>query len=118
VTLTDQPKKSKYNSKKIEVDGLKFDSKTEYKRWTELVLLEKSGHIQNLQRQVTFELQPKFKKKGVSYRAITYVADFTYVESGQLIVEDRKGFAQIPAFQIKKKLFEYKFSELTLLITK
>jgi hypothetical protein len=117
VTLTEAPKKSKYNSKKIEVDGLKFDSKTEYKRWTELVLLEKSGHIQNLQRQVTFELQPKFKKKGVSYRAITYVADFTYVVGGVLIVEDRKGFCD-QKFPIKKKLFEYKYPDLTLLITK
>ena len=109
---------SKYNSRKTVVDGITFDSNTEYNRWLELQLMERAGMITDLQRQVSFELQPKFKKNGKTYRPITYVADFVYTQDGKAIVEDRKGFLGIPVFAIKLKLFEYKFNDLTLLITK
>ena len=36
---------SKYRSKKITVDGIIYDSKKEYRRYMELLLLEKSGAI-------------------------------------------------------------------------
>lgn len=49
---------SKYNSKKTVVDGQKFDSKKEARRYQELLLLEKAGAIKNLSRQVKFVLIP------------------------------------------------------------
>ena len=49
---------SKYNSKKIKVGGMVFDSQKEYRRWCELKLLERAGKISKLKRQVTFELVP------------------------------------------------------------
>jgi len=49
---------SKYNSRKIERDGMVFDSVKEYRRYTELSLLEKAGEISDLQRQVKFRLIP------------------------------------------------------------
>lgn len=49
---------SKYHSKKITVDGETFDSKKEYRRYRELLLLERAGLITNLQRQVKFLLIP------------------------------------------------------------
>lgn len=48
--------RNKYYSKKISVDGMIFDSKKEYKRWNELRMLEKSGGIRDLKRQVKFVL--------------------------------------------------------------
>jgi hypothetical protein len=117
VELTDQPKKSKYNSKKAEVDGIIFDSKGEARKYAELKLLEQSGKISNLQLQVIFELQPKFKKNGKTIRAINYVADFVYHQDNQVVVLDFKGMI-LPQFILKKKLFEYKFPDLELIVTK
>ena len=53
-------KKSKYGANKVEVDGIKFDSQRESKRYIELKQLERAGIIKDLQLQVVFELQPKF----------------------------------------------------------
>lgn len=112
---------SKYKSKKVEVDGLKFDSKKEANRYCELKLLERSGQIQNLRMQVPFELIPnqyeehrEFTKTGkekivkkLVERKCSYIADFVYEENGKTIVEDAKGFRNSTAyalFVIKRKL--------------
>lgn len=49
---------NKYNNKKVEVDGIIFDSKREAERYQELSLLEKAGVIRDLQRQVKYILIP------------------------------------------------------------
>ena len=82
---------NKYRNRKTIVDGIKFDSKAEAKRYIELKLLQKNGLITNLQLQPRFELQPGYKNnKGENIRAITYKADFSYIENGKMIVEDVK----------------------------
>ena len=108
---------NKYRNKKIVIDGIKFDSITEGNRYRELKLLERAGKITDLELQPLFVLQDKFKKNNVSYRAITYRADFKYEENGEIIVEDVKGF-ETKEFKIKRKLFEYKFKDLTLKLVK
>ena len=50
--------KSKYRSKKVEFNGIVYDSKKEMKRHCELLQLEKAGAITDLQRQVKFILIP------------------------------------------------------------
>lgn len=110
-------KNSKYNSEKTTVQGIEFDSKSEAQRYCELKLLEKANIIKDLQLQVPFELQPTFRKRGVTYRAINYIADFVYVEDGVTVVEDRKGF-KTSEYLMKKKMFEYKYPALTLRETK
>ena len=45
---------SKYRNKKVQIDMYVFDSIAESKRYKELVMLEKVGHIKEL------KLQPKF----------------------------------------------------------
>ena len=90
---------NKYGARKIEVDGEKFDSAKEYRRWCELKILERAGVITELKRQVSFELIPKQKGE----RACTYVADFTYYQDGEYIVEDAKGL-KTDVYRIKKKL--------------
>lgn len=104
---------SKYRSKKITVDGITYDSKKEYRRHAELLLLEKSGAISDLKRQVRFELIPSQhdrSSKKVIERPLTYVADFVYTENGKTVVEDVKGFKRSTAyavFAIKRKLMLY-----------
>lgn len=94
-------KKSKYNNRKIEINGEKYDSTLEYRRHQYLLLLEKSGAIECLKRQVPFVLIPK--KEG--RRAVKYVADFVYEENGETVVEDCKSEAtKTQVYKIKKKL--------------
>ena len=98
---------SKYNNAKY--NG--YDSKKEAKRAAELKLLEKAGVISNLQEQVVYELIPSQyrivngKKKCIE-RAMKYSADFQYVENGNTVVEDAKGF-RTDVYRIKKKLMLY-----------
>lgn len=106
---------SKYHSKKIILDNIKFDSKKEGNRYEELKILEKAGLIKELELQKVFELQPSFKKNGKTYRKITYKADFYYYDNHlkRYIVEDAKGF-KTEVYKIKKKLFEYVYKDMEL----
>lgn len=97
-------KRPKYGNRKVVRDGITFDSAKEARRWSELLLLEKAGAIQNLQRQVKYQLIPSQKIAGkVVERACNYVADFVYVRDGETVVEDTKGF-KTPEYIIKRKL--------------
>ena len=108
---------SKYNNKKTVIDGIKFDSIGEGARYSELKLLLRAGIISKLELQPVFILQPKFKKNGKTYRAIKYIADFKYIAEGDTIIEDFKG-CRTKIFLLKKKMFEYKFPNLTLIETR
>lgn len=104
--------KNKYHNVKWEIDGEKFDSQKEARRYTELKLLERVGQIKNLRRQVPFELIPNQydENKKLIERKTSYIADFVYEEGGQLIVEDVKGLKQGPAyslFTLKRKMMLY-----------
>lgn len=99
--------RSKYHARKITRDGITYDSVKEYSRHQELLLLERAGAIQGLQRQVRFELIPSQRYDGkVVERPCFYVADFVYQENGQTIVEDTKGF-RTKDYVIKRKLMLY-----------
>ena len=70
-------------------------------------LLEAQGAISDLQRQVRFTLQPSFKHQGKTIRAITYVADFTYVDSdGKFHIVDTKG-VKTDVYLLKKKIMQF-----------
>ena len=99
---------SKYGAKKVEVDGIKFDSKKEANRYQVLKLMEQAGAIQNLELQKRFELIPSFKVDGKTIRGITYKADFCYYENGQYVVEDVKGY-RTEVYKLKAKLFAYRY---------
>lgn len=105
----------KYKNKKTIVDDIQFDSKLEAKRYNELKLLEKSGKIKELKLQPSFELIPSFKKNGKTFRKAIYKADFSYIdtETGETIIEDTKGYVT-DLYKLKKKIFEYKFQNLTI----
>lgn len=97
---------NKYGSRRTFCDGVWFDSQREADRWIQLKLLAKAGEIEDLHRQVRFELIPKNDK----YRAVAYVADFVYVDcrTGDTVVEDAKGF-KTEAYKLKAKMMYHKY---------
>jgi hypothetical protein len=104
------PKASKYGNKRVEVDGITFDSQAEAKRYAELKLLEKAGQISDLKLQPRF---PFYYQTGwTSELMFTYVADFSYVDNvpphPMTVVEDVKGF-RTPLYRLKKKLIEAQY---------
>lgn len=107
----EKPKRHKYSARKVEVDGVLFDSQAEANRYKTLKLLEQAGEIHNLELQPSFTLQDPFEFQGVRHRGIGYRADFKYTtKEGEIIVEDVKG-VQTPAFKLKWKMLLYRASE-------
>lgn len=99
----------KYGNKKTVVDGITFDSKREAARWLELKMLERAGHISELQRQVRVELAPgvKFEGEARAKPALRLIVDFGYVEAGRRVLEDVKSPATITtAFTIKRHILK------------
>lgn len=110
----------KYGNKKYVEDGITFASMKEAYRYHELKALEKAGIIHDLRLQVKYVLIPsqreecsevytRGKHKGerkpgkLLESECAYYADFVYIENGQEIVEDTKGF-RTKEFIIKRKL--------------
>lgn len=122
-------KGNKYGNKKVEYDGLKFDSKKEKDRYIFLKEQEKIGNIQDLQLQVKYELIPAIKEEYVEHLktkdivktrtiqlAITYTCDFQYYKNGELVIEDVKSSPKMLAkeYVLKKKiLFALKGLKIT-----
>ena len=103
---------SKYRNKKIEVDGIFFDSKKEARRFKHLKQLEKDGFIKDLQMQVKYMLIPSQRIDGkVVEREITYIADFVYTDTllGKVVVEDVKNpyLRKEPRYVMKRKMMLY-----------
>lgn len=102
---------SKYHSRKVVIDGIKFDSKKEAERYKSLCLRERAGEIDKVQVHPKFRLLPSQKFDLMdNERPLDYVADFAYCEikSGYFIVEDVKG-VKTKDYVIKRKLFKYMF---------
>lgn len=105
--IRSQKGRSKYNAKTVQLDGITFDSKSEAKRYAELLMLERAGAISDLQRQVEFTLIPAQYIDGKCVeRACKYKADFVYLEDGKRVVEDVKGL-KTKDYIIKRKLMLY-----------
>jgi hypothetical protein len=93
-------RRNKYRNEPVVVDGIRFASKREARRYGELRLLERAGEITNL------ELQPRFGITVNGVRVCDYVADFVYVlRNGQKVVEDAKGF-RTPEYKLKRRLMK------------
>ena len=101
-------KKSKFNNKKVEFEGIKFDSLMELKYYKSL--LEDGVCKSDIKIHPKFVLFDKVKdNKGKTLRQITYIADF---QVGNIVV-DVKGF-ETPVFKLKEAIFKRTFPELTL----
>lgn len=108
--------RNKYHAKKVEFYGITFDSKKEGLYYLKLKDMERRGEITDLRLQVPYELLPaiyrdevvhlKTKDKVVKkliQRAVTYVADFVYMQDGKEVVIDAKGM-RLPDYILKKKM--------------
>lgn len=121
-----QPTKAWHqNSKanKVEFDGHIFDSTEEMEFYRDWLLTGKyRANIDIIELQPKYELLPKFEKMGKRYQAMTYKPDF-YIEftdnEGNRYAEviDVKGY--IPRyFTLTRKLFDYFYPDLELIIIK
>ena len=117
-------KGQKYKNKKIEIDGIKFDSTKEGKRYIVLKQALAEGVIQDLKLQVKYELIPSIKEEYVEHLKtkdkiktrtlqlpITYTCDFQYLKDGELVVEDIKASPKLlpKEFTLKEKLMFWKY---------
>lgn len=97
----------KYKNVVSEVDGKRFDSRKESKRYLQLLALEKTGEIEQLECQIKFELIPRQTIDGkFAEHPANYIADFVYYEDGEKVVEDVKSNAtrKLPCYVLKRKL--------------
>lgn len=100
-------KKTKYNNKITELDGIKFHSRKESVRYGQLKVYEKGGLITDLRLQVSYELIPKLVINGKTERAIKYIADFVYYDTVHKVevVEDVKGMIT-DIFKLKYRMMK------------
>lgn len=88
---------SKYNNIRTQVGGYTFDSRKEAEHYLVLKGMQNCGAISNLQLQPSFPLVVNGELIGV------YRADFEFVQDGQRIVQDVKGY-RTQMYNMKKKL--------------
>lgn len=111
---------TKYHNSKITIEGQTYDSMKEYRRYLELIWLQKDGQIKDLQRQVKYLLIPAqrepdsvgkrggVKKGKLIEKEVAYYADFVYTDTatGEVVVEDTKGM-RTKDYILKRKMMLY-----------
>lgn len=92
-------RRNKFGAIRTEIDGLKFDSRGEAKRYQVLRDRQTAGLISDLTTQVSYRLTVN------GIKIADYRADFRYTREGVEIVEDYKSRATItPTYRMKKRL--------------
>ena len=97
---------SKYNNRHVKADGYTFDSRAEYHRYCELRMLERAGHICDLEVHPRYELMPGGAVGEWRWRKKQYEADFAYTDTatGARVVEDVKGH-RTALYKLKRDWF-------------
>lgn len=134
-----KPKNNKYHNVKVyvykggivteeKIKGKKpemvFDSKKEYERYCELLILQRAKKIQNFKRQLPLNITDDFFYNGQKIKGIFYKADFYYEDKeGNCFVEDVKPFdvktgnyRTTKDFNLKWKLLKNKYPEYKFVI--
>lgn len=104
------PKRNKFSAEPTIVNGHRFASKAEAKRYGELMMMAANGDIYDLELQPRFLLQEAFECRLKKHRAIEYVADFKYRDKYKTVVEDVKGM-KTDVYLMKVKLLIYKYRD-------
>jgi hypothetical protein len=102
--LLEEPSRSKYKNQPVVLDGFRFASRKEAKEYVRLKLLVQAGEITDLTLQPQFVLQE-------GKHPIRYIADFSYVQDGRLVVVDVKGY-RTKEYRLKRKLFLEKYPDV------
>jgi hypothetical protein len=96
-------KRTKYNARKTEIDGIIFHSKKEANYYLTLCQEIRDKKIDSFKRQVKFELVPPQDGE----RAVNYIADFiTYKDGCEVDIIDVKGM-RLSDYIIKRKLMQW-----------
>lgn len=113
-TECQKQKENKYHAKPTERllpngNVLKFDSKKEAAYYDQLEAMEMAGAVRDIRLQVQFLLKPAYTdpKTGERFRAINYLADFTFEkndgEGWKYHIVDVKG-RKLSDYNLKKKI--------------
>lgn len=128
--LSPTPKQNKLRAIKVNLEGFKFDSTLEARRYEVLKLWEQAGIIQNLdlehkkidnrdigkERKHHWLLQEGFSDEGGNrHIRIRYTDDFQYEINGILIIEDIKG-RLTAEFRRTEKLFRFKYPHINFFV--
>jgi hypothetical protein len=103
---------NKFNARKVEYQGMTFDSKKEFHRYLELKDMEKQGEIEQLTRQGYYPLLSKNKY----FREVVYYVDFIYKKDGEWIYEDVKGLRKGSAYQLFKIKQKFMYDKYKILV--
>src|SRR5262249_61502067 len=91
----------KFNAIKVEIDGIKFDSKAEARRYQDLKLMPQVSNLR---------AHPRFPVFVQGVQVCTVVLDFAYRDSlDRWHYEDVKG-ADTPISRLKRKMVEAEYS--------
>lgn len=110
----------KYRAKSVEIDGVRFASKKEGRRYTDLKMLQRGGYI------VGLEIHPKFEMCSENGQKVgVYTADFAYwqkvgtehvlprkhrLTGMTYFVEDVKSSAtRTTAYRLRKRIVEAQY---------
>jgi len=99
-------KPTKYRAIRTEVDGIKFDSKAEAKRYQSLKLLLLAGEITDLEMHPKYALHVSDYETGEPVLIGRYIGDFSYfTKDGEFVLEDVKSpiTRKHPLYRWKKK---------------
>lgn len=104
---------TKFHAIPTEVDGQRFASKAEARRYQELRFLELGGVISGLRCHPSYTLAPMVKVGGETIRSIRYTADFAYIENGVEVVEDVKSrpTSATAAYRLRRNLWHRAHAE-------
>lgn len=105
-------RRAKYKAVPTEVEGHRFASKREARRFQELRLLERAGQIVNLELHPRYPIEMTRLSNGEVTTVGFYTADFAYfdVRAGTQVIEDVKCEAtKTTAYRLRKRLVEAQY---------
>lgn len=104
--------RSKYGAKATIIDGIRFASGKEGRRYVDLAMLQRGGLIADLELQPQYPIDVVEITAGAGAELIhcgVYTADFRYVdlETGEVVIEDVKSDAtRTTDYRLRKRLIE------------
>lgn len=104
-------RRNKYAAQPLVIDGIRFASRREGRRYASLKLQQQVGHIRDLELQVAYPLHVVDLETGEITVIGRYVADFRYTvtATGAQVVEDSKGM-RTPVYKLKKRHVEAQYA--------
>ena len=107
--LGDVIRANKYHARKCTVNGIRFDSMREAKRYQELLLLEQAGEIHSLTLQPEYKIWVTNRWTNEFVEIGRYRVDFWYIDCATeaTVIENAKSPAtRTTAYRLRKRLVE------------